>query len=279
MNITLKERDGSPAPNITKRERGGDLAGDSGADHDVPDAAAGTTKWAPYYISSYAQGFDDIDRQLGTKALECKLCGAKHNIRINYCHACMSSFGTSRDDKEGFKRLIAEVPRRFGFKWKFTTRGFVSKARQETKRALKHGKVARREGFFCVIDRLTRDDVYRNRVVGNSASRPWWSGTRCSLNEKPLRFQCTLPYDVRKREYALRESRSTQIGGSDTAPHAQNYKKTSQDDDDDVPDDLQEDDPALAGWSWTQSFSWWTPPPPPPNRSAGGDPSESGAEW
>lgn len=76
----------------------------------------------------------------------------------------------------------------------------------------------------------------------------------------------TLPYDVRKRKYAPWESRSTQIDGSDSAPHAWNYKMTAQDDDDDdEPDDSREDDAAWGGLP--QTSLWWTPA----GRSAGGE--------
>lgn len=114
-SATMKEQDASPAPNVPKRERGESLAGDGGAEHSVPDTSSGTTQWTPHYISSYAQGCDDIDQQLGTKTLECRLCGAKHSVRMNYCYACMSLFGTLRANKECFKRLTAEVSQRFGF--------------------------------------------------------------------------------------------------------------------------------------------------------------------
>lgn len=117
-------------------------------------------------MSSHAQGCDDIEDQLSAKALGRKICGAKNDVRMNY-HACMSLFGSTRDAKEGFRRLTAEVSRTFGCHWKFTTRGFMSKARQETERGFKRGKVARREGYHCAVDRNTRDDIHRKRVISN----------------------------------------------------------------------------------------------------------------
>lgn len=162
MNTTLRVRGGSPAPNLSKQEWGGSLASDGGADNSAPNTAEGSTQWVSKSTSPYAQGCDDIDQQFNATAVECKLCGANNDVRMSYGHAGMSCFGAPFDDKEGSKRLTADVSRHFGFTGKFTTRGFLSKAWHETKRALKHGNVARPSGFPCVIDRSTRDDIYRS---------------------------------------------------------------------------------------------------------------------
>lgn len=117
------------------------------------------------------------------------------------CRACISLFGASRADKESFRRLIADVSQRFGVNWKVTTRGFVSRARQESKWALTHGKVARREGSFCVFDRLTRDDIHRNRMVANGVSYETmqeWDKMFADREVAPLPVY-TVPYEVRER--------------------------------------------------------------------------------
>lgn len=131
------------APNVATKERGASPACDKGAGDSVPSR---NTQWTSTSTSSYARGCDDIDQQLSAKKLECQLCGAANDVRMNYCHACKSLFGASHEDKEGFKRLTAGFAQRFGFTWKFTAQGFVS-MKQDLKRALKHGKVARRGGF------------------------------------------------------------------------------------------------------------------------------------
>lgn len=250
MPMNTKERDGSSAPKVTMRERDGSLAGEDGADHGAPNAAPGPMQWTSQHNSSYAQGCDDVDEQLGTKIFEGKLCDAKNNVRMNYCHAWMSLFGMSHDVKERFKKLTAEVFRRFGFNWKVTTWGFLSKACQEIKRSFEHCKVARRAGFFCVVDRRTRGDIYRNRMFGNGVTLETmqeWDKKFLKREATPLPLY-THPYEVRKRKYARWESRTSQIGRSDTPPHAWNYKKASQDDDE-RPNDPHEDDTALDDWS------------------------------
>lgn len=40
-----------------------------------------------------------------------------------------------------------DIALRLGFCWRRTTRGFISKAREETKRAFKHAKRDQRYGF------------------------------------------------------------------------------------------------------------------------------------
>lgn len=90
MNITLRERDGSPAPNLTKQERGRSLASDGGADQSAPSTAEGSTTWVSNYVSSYARGCGDIDQQLHATTMECKVCGANNDVRMSWCHACMS---------------------------------------------------------------------------------------------------------------------------------------------------------------------------------------------
>lgn len=145
----------------------------------------------------------------------------------------------------------------------------MSKARQETTRALKHGKVALREGFLCVFGRFTRDDTYRSRMIWNGVSYETmqaWDKIFADREVAPLPLDA-VPYHARKRQYARWENRSTQRGGSDTAPHAWNDKRTSQGEEEH--DGHQEYDAALDGWSWTQSSSWWTPA----NQGAGATPA------
>lgn len=67
MKVTLKERDGSLAPDFTKTERGGSLAGEYDAGHGAHGSPSGSTQWTSQYMSLYAQGCDDFDQQVGTK--------------------------------------------------------------------------------------------------------------------------------------------------------------------------------------------------------------------
>lgn len=77
--------------------------------------------------------------------LECQLCRAGNDIRLHYCHACKSIFGTSKQVKEGLHRLAADVSLHVGFfRLAPHNEGFRSKAREDTKRAFKHAKRARR---------------------------------------------------------------------------------------------------------------------------------------
>lgn len=66
--------------------------------------------------------------------------------------------------------MTADVAQRLGFNWMYTIRGFVTKARQETKRALKHGKSGHRGGYSCVVDRIHKDKIYRDRMIKNGVS-------------------------------------------------------------------------------------------------------------
>lgn len=82
----------------------------------------------------------------------------------------------------------------------------------------------------------------------------------------------TVPYDLRKRKYACWENLSTQIGGSDTALHARDYSKTSQDEHEH--DDRQEDDTTSDGWIGHSPHRGG-----PPLIIRRGDPSDSSADW
>lgn len=94
-----------------------------------------------------------------------------------------------------------------------------------------------------MIVRCTRDDVYRNHMIGNGVGyktmQEW--GMMFTERERNPRQIHTNPYYVRKRKYSRWECLSTQVGGSDTAPHAWNYKRTSHDDDDEHDDDQRDD--------------------------------------
>lgn len=206
---------------------------DIGAGDSTPDTSSGGTRWSSTYISPYAQGCDDIEQQLIAKKLECELGGAANIVRMNYCHACMSLFGTSCEDKEGFKRLITGVAQRFGFSWKFTTRGLVSTARQETKTALKHDKVSRREFSVvsCVADWSTKVGVYRNRMTANEVgfeTMQEWGNMFACREVAPL-LVYTHSYNVRKRKYACWKHDSTMVDGSDTVPHEWDYPEFDKD--------------------------------------------------
>lgn len=139
MKVVLKERDESAAKVVLKervessandvlKERYTSLAASLFADSNDHQTDTKPEEWTSKYVSSYAQGCGDIDNQSGSQTLVCRLCTAKNDAMMNYCHVCAPYFGSTRDAKEGFKRLTAEVSRRRGFNWNFTIRGFVSKA-------------------------------------------------------------------------------------------------------------------------------------------------------
>lgn len=72
---------------LLKEQRGSSAAG-LFADLDAPQADPTPNEWESKYISSCAQGCDDIDDQLSYNTLLCKLRSSKNDVRMNYCHAC-----------------------------------------------------------------------------------------------------------------------------------------------------------------------------------------------
>lgn len=129
---------------------------------------------------------------------------------MNYCHARMSFLNrhwTQRRASRGSPH---------------TNRGFVSRARLETKKGVKHGKAARREGYRCVVDRYIKDEMHRNCMVVNGVdyeAMQEWDRMFFERETTPGPIH-GIPYELRKRKYAPWGSRSTTIGGIDTLPHS-----------------------------------------------------------
>lgn len=220
------------------------------------------------YKSSHAQGCEDVGNQLGYQRLVSKLCNAKNDVRMHYCHACMSFFGSTRDAKEGL--------RRDGFSWKLTIRGFVTKARIETTRWINHSKTTRRDRFHCVLERYYYDETYRNNMLSNGIdydTMQEWDRMYLERENKPRPIQ-GVPCENRRRKCARWESIPTIIGGRDAKPHSWNHKATDPDDDAYETDDVPKDETIQDEWGWSESWSKWTFA-----DSAGGDPSYAKSTW
>lgn len=187
-----------------------------------------------------------IKQELVAASLGWKLCCAGHDIGLIYCHGCISLFAMPDKNKEGVKRLAADVAQRLGFNWKFATRGYVLKARQETKRALKHGKTARREGTEMMKE---LDDFFARRDL-------------------TLLSVYALTYPARMKKYARWDFKPTIAGGSNATPYfwttwrwtpmvRWGAKKFNEG---------YDQDPGTTSWGFSQASSWWTSA----NHSAGG---------
>lgn len=160
-NIVLKE-----APDGVVKERDLSPDGINSFASSMLEEAPADTKRAAISDSSYAQECAAIKDELRASKLKCKLCGAACKARMTdfHAYACFF-FGAPKEDREGFKRLTTDLAQRLAFNWKFTIRGFVSKARQETKRSLKHGKSARRGGGWGAVDRFYKGWIYSDRMI------------------------------------------------------------------------------------------------------------------
>lgn len=85
------------------------------------------------------------------------------------------------------------------------------------------------EVFFWVIDRFTRDEVYRNRMTANGVSfdiMQEWDETFANRKVPPLPVYA-VPHNIRKREYPRWEYRPAMVGGSDTVPNVWDYPELS----------------------------------------------------
>lgn len=70
---------------------------------------------------------------------ECQFCQTMNDERMYDCQIFQSFWGSTQKTiktKNGLKRLVANVALRIEFAWRYTTRRFLSKAREETKTAL-----------------------------------------------------------------------------------------------------------------------------------------------
>lgn len=143
----------------------------------------------------------------------------------------MTLFGASYADKGGFKRLTAEVAQRLGFNGKFTIQGSVSKTRQETKRALKQGKTAGKEGYAGVVDRDYKDKRYSDRMDMNGVDlevMKEWGELLARREIAPLPAY-TLSYIIRAKKCARWDYTSSTAGGSNMAPHQWDYPELDHD--------------------------------------------------
>lgn len=210
-NIILKE-----APSVTVNERNAGPAWTTSFACSMLGQTPADTKQTTISDSSSAQECAAIELEFFAQKLEPKLCGAANDARMGYRHACISAFRTSHEDKEGFRRFAANIAQRLGFNWTFTLRGFTSKARQEAKRALKHGKSARRGGDSCVIDRFHRGKMYRDGVI-NVESTCWRYKSGASYSRLARLRRCRYtryPTSSRRRSTLVASTdRQQQSGG------------------------------------------------------------------
>lgn len=109
--------------------------------------------------STHIQTSGTIEKGPDSRKLECQPCQTMNDIRMYYCQNSKPLMGSAREAKDGLKRLAASVALRMGFAWRPTTRGLLSKAGEETSRALKHGK--HRDRCRLIMDRYAKGEVRR----------------------------------------------------------------------------------------------------------------------
>lgn len=215
--------------------------------------------------STYTRLCSDIEQELDILNLDCQLCRTMDGARLYSCYKCKSMLGTSKEARDGLKRLAANVASRLGFCWRYTARGILSKAREYTKRALKQAKRARRDGFASIVDHDAKDKVCADSMVlkrcqpGDDAVMGRVVPT--AREEPTASLQHSLPAEAVQI--------TTQAGGRTTPVHYWNCEERNCNGEFDDPD--IEVAPATIVWtgttwrstpkepSWSLSCSWsWT---------------------
>lgn len=108
-------------------------------------------------------------------------------------HNFESDCGTSKEAKEVHHRVAADVALCLGFCGRHTTRGYLSKAREETNRALTHAKSARHDGFERILDRYNKDKVYAALLDPNDIDKTMmqgWGSLCMGQEAMPLSIHC-----------------------------------------------------------------------------------------
>lgn len=168
-----------------------------------------------------------IEQDIDATKLQCQLCRATNDIKTHLLLQLQVDLWDAEGSERGAPSLAVDVAKRLGFCWRRATQGFLSKAREETKRALKHAVRARRDGFDNVIDRYNKDKVYDARMNSNGFNKTTmqeWDSLFLERETSPLSNSRT-PFQKRQWNYASWDCRSTPTGGRNTAPHHWNYQQ------------------------------------------------------
>lgn len=98
------------------------------------------------------------DRKHGSTSRSSTASLTMHDVWMYYCQACKSFWGINElSERRTQSRAAANVARRMGVAWRCSTRGFLYKAGEDTKRARKHVERARRNGDASIMDSYAKD--------------------------------------------------------------------------------------------------------------------------
>jgi hypothetical protein len=155
--------------------------------------------------------------------------------------------------------IRARVMQRYGFKWRWITRGSKTKTVKENRRPKDHYQNAIKRGFIGCVERYHSDEQYRTRCDENEYTPELLAEWDIEAREKILdaltpQDAVTVPFADRvKRGWVRWVQRSEEAGGSESQrrPWEHSYATTN---------DWFWDERGQVWWQRYQNSEWWSSP-------------------